>query len=86
MVHRYLKQADLAQCAQRRKFMQRIRNLEASVAQQMGVSMLYTNSKLQVQPQYTHLLERLANEATTRGTLRSVVACSTMTLQSREQL
>ena len=60
----------MAECAQRRKLMQRIRNLEASVAQQMGVSMLYTNSQLQMQPPYTHFLQRLASEASSRGAFR----------------
>ena len=50
--------------------MQRLRTLEARVAQQVGVSMLYSASQLQAQPHYTHFLERLAAEAASRGPLR----------------
>ena len=64
---RYLKQADLAECRRQKQVMRRIRDLEATVAQGVGVSMVYTTSQLQQQPTYLHFLERLADGAATQG-------------------
>lgn len=66
---RYLKQADLAECGRQQQAAGRIRDLEATVAQRVGISMLYTSSHLQMQPSYLHFLERLADGAATQGSL-----------------
>ncbi|DBA76668.1 hypothetical protein WJX79_007357 [Trebouxia sp. C0005] len=63
----YLKQADLAECARRRRLVSRVKDLEATVAQRVGVSMLYTSQQLQLQPEYIHFLERIADGAATAG-------------------
>ena len=47
--------------------MKRVKDLEATVAQQLGVSMLYTNAQLQLQPDYMHFLQRLADGAVAKG-------------------
>ena len=66
---RFLKQADLAECGRQKQMIRRVRDLEASVAQRVGVSMVYTSSQLQLQPSYLHFLERLADGAATQGTV-----------------
>ena len=50
-----------------------MRQWEACVAQQIRVSMLHTNSQLQMQPHYARFLQRLAAEAASRGELRSAL-------------
>ena len=67
---RYLKHADLVECAQQRHLVRRIKELEATVAERVGVSMLYTAAQLQMQPAYIQFLERLADGAATRGPVR----------------
>ncbi|KAL3142705.1 hypothetical protein ABBQ38_003006 [Trebouxia sp. C0009 RCD-2024] len=63
----YLKQADLAECGRQKQVIRRIRDLEATAAQRVGVSMVYTTSQLQQQPAYLHFLQRLADGAATQG-------------------
>ena len=62
-------QADLAECGRQKQLIRRVRDLEAAVAQQVGVSMVYSSSQLQLQPCYLHFLERLADGAATQGTV-----------------
>ncbi len=50
--------------------MSRVKDLEATVAQRVGVSMLYTSEQLQLQPKYIHFLERIADGAATAGPVR----------------
>lgn len=68
---RYLKQADLAECGRQKQLIRRVRDLEAAVAQRVGVSMVYSSSQLQLQSSYLHFLERLASGAATQGTVGS---------------
>lgn len=84
---RYMKTADLAECARQRQLIRRVRDLEATVAQRVGVSMLYTSTQLQMQPTYLQFLERLADEATSQKSIGWVLcACfppSSVYLQPR---
>lgn len=66
---RYLKQADLAECGRQKQVMKRISALETTVAQRVGVSMVYSTTQLQLQPAYLHFLEQLADGAATRGSV-----------------
>ena len=50
--------------------MSRVKDLEATVAQRVGVNMLYTSEQLQVQPKYIHFLECIADGAATAGPVR----------------
>ncbi len=52
--------------------MSRVKDLEATVAQRAGVSMLYTSEQLQMQPQYIHFLERIVDGAATAGPVRYI--------------
>ena len=69
---RYLKQADLAECTRQRNLVKRMTDLEATVAQQVGVSMLYSSDQLRMQPKYMQFLERIADGAATAGVARYV--------------
>ena len=64
---RYLKQADLEGCARQQQLIRRVRDLETSVAQRVGVIMLYTSPQLQMQATYLQFLEQLASGAASRG-------------------
>lgn len=66
----YLKQADLAECTRQRQLVRRVKDLEATVAQRLGVSMLYTGTQLQLQPDYMHFLQRLADAAASQGPVK----------------
>lgn len=59
-----------------------MKELQATVAQRVGVNMLYTSEQLQLQPVYIHFLERIADGAATAGPVRyicsfpSLAACA----------
>ena len=62
-------QADLAECGRQKQLIRRVRDLEATVAQRVGVSMVYTTTQLQLDPTYSHFLQRIADGAAMQGTV-----------------
>lgn len=52
--------------------MNRVKDLEGTVAQHVGVSMLYCSDQLRMQPNYMQFLERIADGAATAGAVRYV--------------